>query len=182
MREKAKAFPPGWWWPDHPSRGVKVYLRAHYEFDETSIGTDFPYHGVAWSDKFRSEPGRGWTLRRDHISNNLTADLIAAAERLSAKVDTEWNPGMPGGVGAEGATVWIPLLDGGLNVEFTQYEHQNTNRVHAYQKTRITGPLAFRVMLQFLGFESPRGRLKGETRVPARQEIAALAQGGVRDR
>ena len=126
MRKQAKALPPGWWWPDNPSPGVKVYLRAHYEFDPGSIRTDFPYHGFAWSEKFRSEPRGGWTLRRDHISNNLTADLIAAAERLSPKLAIERNPGMPGGIGAEGATVWIPLLDGGMGVEFTQFEH----RVH----------------------------------------------------
>src|SRR5262245_39306007 len=40
MGEKAKALPPGWWWPDNPSTGVKVYLRAHYEFDPNSIRTD----------------------------------------------------------------------------------------------------------------------------------------------
>jgi hypothetical protein len=136
----------------------------------------FPYDGCSWSAKFRSEPDGGWTLRGDHISNNLTADLIAAAERLSYRVAIQRNPGMPGGIGAEGATVWIPLLAGGMGVKFTQYEHQYTNRVHASQKTRIIGPLAFRVLLQFLRFDPPKRRLKGEMRVPSRQEIAALVQ------
>jgi hypothetical protein len=176
MRRKAIALPPGWWGPDNPSPGVRAYLNAHYEFSRP-IRTDFPYDGVSWSTRFRSEPDGGWTLRRDHISNNLTADLIAAAERLSRNLATTRNPGVPGGIYAEGATVWIALLDGGMGVEFSQYEHEYTNRVHASQKTRITGPLAFRVLLQFLRFELPHRRLKGELRVPDVHEIAALAVG-----
>src|SRR5262249_26384852 len=70
---------------DNPSPGVKVYLRAHYEFDPDSIRTDFPYYGFAWSEKFRSESSGGWAFRRDHISKKLTADLIAAPQRLSPK-------------------------------------------------------------------------------------------------
>src|SRR5687768_365325 len=98
MGKKAKALPLGWWWPDNQSPGVRVYLREHEWFDPGSIRTDFPYHGFAWSEKFSSEPGHGWTLHRDHISNNLTADLIAAAERLSPRLAIERNPGMPGGM------------------------------------------------------------------------------------
>jgi len=54
--------------------------------------------------------------------------------------------------------VWISLLDCGFGVKFTRYEHEYTNPVHASQKTRITGPLAFRVVLQFLCFEPPQRR------------------------
>lgn len=172
------------WTPDDPPPGVRAYIRAHYEFDWNLISSDYPYEGVRWSDRFKSSPrcdrygipkptlGHGWRPRRDHILNNLTADLIAAAELLGVGAEIETAGGWPGGLGAEGVVVSIPLLDGELSVAFTMSEHQTTNRVHAWQVTLVTGPLALRALVELLGFSPPGRRLRGEARAPGQKSIA----------
>ncbi len=171
---KKHRYLPILWAPRNPSPGVKTYIDAHYEFHPDEIKSDYPYRNRRWKEWFKSFPEGGWKLRQDHIHNCLSADLIAAAECLTSKMDITNYPGMPGGIGAEGACVNIPLLDGSVSVEFLQYEDQYTNKVHASQKTLVTGPLAFRVLLELLGFSGPIGRLKGEKRVPKHPEVVAL--------
>ncbi len=64
-------------------------------------------------------------------------------------------------------------LDGGVGTEVRLWENERTNMMHGRQRTTVRGATAFRTCLELLGFEPPRSKLLGETRVPKRQEIRA---------
>ena len=165
------------WWPMQENSVTRAYIDAHYEFDFVDIHTGRPYTGIAWSLEFCSIPhSDAWRLRHDHIGNGLTADLIAAAELLTLPYHDEYSGGFPGGATGEGMSTWLPFLDGGVFVDFSQYEHEYTNTVHASQITVVRGALALRYLLNFLGFEPPKRRLKGEKCVSELQHILLLLE------
>lgn len=68
------------WWPSDQASATRLYIRAQFEFDASMIQTGRPYTNRKWTDEFRSISGiDAWKLKRDHILNDLTADLIALA-------------------------------------------------------------------------------------------------------
>ena len=113
---------------------------------------------------------------KDRIVNNLTADLLAAADHLGAESESERESGNPGGFGLDTAHVWVPVLDGGVGVEFHQGQDEWTNRMEGWQQTTIRGPRAYRVLLEFLGFKWIPRRLPGEEVRPNHQEIVKLVE------
>jgi hypothetical protein len=174
------------WEHDNLSGGIEAYINAHWEFDPGLIESGYPYNGVKWSNLFESTPkldqwgvpdatlGSAWKPQYDGIHNGLTADLIAAAEILSEGGEIERSSAMPGGIGAGGPTIQIPFLDGGLFVKFKQWEDDITNEFRASQTTLIEGALAFRVILELLGFEGPRGILENEKEHPDAGEVRRI--------
>ena len=162
------------WWPQEDSSVTQSYIWAHNEFEPYRIRTGRPYTGEAWAKHFISIPrSDAWKVRNDHIENGLTADLLAAVEILELSCADESEGGSPGG-NAEGMSAFLPLLDGGVFVDFTQYEQYDTNVVHARQATIVFGAMALRFLLDFLRFEPPQARLKGERQVPKPSEIRTL--------
>jgi hypothetical protein len=128
------------WWPDEDGSVTQAYINAHWEFDWCYIASRRPYSGISWSREFKSiSRSDAWGLRRDGIGNGLTADPIATVEALglphSSRVD-----GAGFRVYAEGMSAWLPVLDGGVYVNFEMWEHQYTNQVHGSQTTRVLGP------------------------------------------
>ena len=165
------------WWPMQENSVTQAYIDAHYEFDFVDIHTGRPYTGIAWSHEFCSIPhSDAWRLRHDQIGNGLTADLIATAELLALPHHDKSSGGFPGGATGEGMSAWLPFLDGGVFVDFSQYEHEYTNTVHASQITVVHGALALRYLLDFLGFEPPKSRLKGEKCISEFQHILSLLE------
>ncbi len=166
---------PNDWWPKDQDSMVAAYIGAHFEFYPDWIESGRPYGGASWRKWFVSVPDtNAWKLRRDGIHNGLTADLIATVELLGLVSNSKVESGWPGGIGAGGLTVWLPLLDGGLFVDFTEYEDQYTNAMKAYQKTLVFGAMALRYLLSSLDFQLPKGRLKGEKNIPHESEIDKL--------
>lgn len=153
------------WWPDDDNSVVVKYQQAHFEFDiEWQSGR--PYGGIPASKLFERKGGSAsWKLRSDKIGSSLTADLLAAAESLRLPRSGRVDGGSPAGVHAEGGRWWLPLLDGGLFVEFTQWEHQSTNRVCATQRVWILGTNAYRLLLDALEIALPTRRAPGESEV-----------------
>ena len=177
------------WRQESPTPSVRKYFDTYQgEFDTQEINSDYPYEGkasryfrqVLGMDEYeaaRRFEGKGngcWALRSDRILNNLTADVLAAAEALGGKLATKSASGMPGGIGAEVGTVWVALLDGGVGVEVTLYEHETTNRMRAYQRTTIRGPRAYRALLELLGCHWIKRRLQGESATPSHEELTQL--------
>jgi len=175
------------WDPENPPRSVAKYLSAFMgEFDQvTEVASDFPYDGKAssafrkirtpeqnkWYTRFDGLGEGCWAPKRDGILNNLTADLLAAAEFLGAEMHTRGSSALPGGIGADGRFIWMKLLDGGVGVDVLVSEHEYTNRVSGFQRTTIRGPKAYRVLCEFLGFDAPSRKLPGETCVARREDV-----------
>lgn len=179
-------MPDRLWTHESPTPSVERYLSLHRgEFDIDCIESGFPYSGKASGSFGRFSPkdewtpfdmfkGRGdgcWVLRRDAILNDLSADLLAAADFLQGSSSSSMLSGMPGGIGVESGKVWVGLLDGGVGVELHVSEHGHTNRVSGSQCTTIRGPMAYRVLLEFLGFDYSPRKLYCETKAPSRSEI-----------
>jgi hypothetical protein len=176
------------WTHDDPTKSVEKYLDAHRgEFDTEYIESAYPYNGSA-SKYFRRVvtinpregyerfEGRGigcWTLKSDRILNDLTADLLAAADLLGGKNASKSGSSLPGGIGIDSDEIWVSLLDGGVGVDVHLLEHETTNRISGYQRTTIRGPRAFRVLLELLGFDWSNRKLFGETTAPSHAEIVA---------
>ena len=168
---------------------VSKYFAAYRgEFDTDWIESNYPYQGPP-SDAFRrltkinSYEGFGrfegkgigcWGLRGDRTLNPLTADLLAAADALGGKLESESSSEYPRGMGADSAKMWVALLDGGVGVEVVLWEHEYTNRVHARQRTTIRGPRAYRSLLEFLGFKWTNRKLPGEEVYSSHGEIVKL--------
>jgi hypothetical protein len=165
---------------------VRRYFSLHRgEFDTDCIESGFPYCGKAsvrfrrfkseseWSpfDLFKGRGEGCWVPRGDAILNNLSADLLAAADLLNGQSASSLVSGMPGGIGIESGKVWVALLDGGVGVELHVSEHERTNRVSGSQRTTIRGPLAYRVLLEFLGFDYSPRKLYCESKSPSREEV-----------
>lgn len=181
----------GLWTQESPTPSVDRYISLHRgEFDIEDIQSDYPYGGKAsgyfrrinaeseWSpfDMFKGQGEGCWVLRRDAILNNLSADLLAAADLLNGKSASSGISGMPGGIGIESGKVWVSLLDGAVGVELHISEHEYTNRVSGRQRTTIRGPLAYRVLLEFLGFDYSPRKLYCESKAPSRKEIREAIQ------
>jgi hypothetical protein len=175
------------WDPENPPRSVAKYLSAFMgEFDQvTEVESDCPYDGKAssvfrqirtsernkWYTRFDGLGEGCWAPKCDGILNNLTADLLAAAEFLGGEMQTTGSSALPGGIGADGRFIWIKLLDGGVGVDVLVSEHDYTNRVSGFQRTTIRGPKAYRVLCEFLGFDSSSRTLPGELSVPRKEEV-----------
>jgi hypothetical protein len=170
------------WKPENPPRSVDKYMSAFMgEFSQVEdLESDFPYEGKAsstfrqirtpeqnkWFTRFEGLGEGCWVPKRDSILNNLTADLLAAAEFLGGEMHTQGSSALPGGIGADGRFIWMKLLDGGVGVEVLVSEHEYTNRVSGFQRTTIRGAKAYRALCEFLGFDSPSRKLPGEGSVP----------------
>lgn len=177
------------WSQKSPIPSVSEYFDSYMgEFNTDWINSKYPYGGKASaafrqvikmddyeaSQRFESKGKGCWALRSDEILNNLTADLLAAAETLGGKLEAESSSSMPGGIGADSGSVWLALLDGGVGVEVILWEHQFTNRVSARQRTTIRGPKAYRSLLELLGFDWINRKLPGEQVKPNHEEFRQL--------
>jgi hypothetical protein len=176
------------WTQDSNTPSVGRYLRAHRgEFNTGSMESGYPYCGPA-SKSFRRlaiiNPHEGyerfeglgtgcWTLKSDGILNNLTTDLLAAADLLGGISASKSVSALPGGIGIDASKVWVSLLDGGVGVDVHISEHEITNRLSGKQRTTIRGPRAFRVLLDFLGFDWSNRKLIGEAKTPTHSEITS---------
>ena len=175
------------WTHTAPTRGVERYLSAHRgEFRLRGMKSRFPYSGDAvrafWElheinpyegyHRFAKGASEGcWMLIKDKIRNNLTADLLAAAEALSGAVATNATYGPAGGYGVDTGEVWVSLLDGGVGVEVQVGEDDETGRPEGWQRTTIRGPKAYRCLLELLGFNFISEKLTGESLTPSHREI-----------
>lgn len=149
------------WWPTDQHAAVTQYRDEHYEF-EVDWETGRPYGNRLSSELFvrRSRP-KAWKLRSSRIGSSLTADLLATVDLLGLPTSSQRDPGSPAGH-AEGGRWWLPFLDGGLFVEFTQTEHQTTNRVSATQRVWVLGANAFRHLMESLEIAPPAKRGPGD--------------------
>jgi hypothetical protein len=184
------------WSQKFQTPGVKKYFSKYRgEFMTDWIDSKYPYKGKAssafrlvtkmksWEAEERFEGGGNgcWALKRDGTLNDLTADLLAAADALGAKLLTKSSSGFPGGIGADSGTVWAALLDGGVGVTVNLWEHQNTNRVHASQRTTIRGAGAYRALLELLGFDWISRKLAGESLRPSHEDYIQLVNNLVKE-
>ena len=187
------------WSQNLPSPSVSRYFNTYKgEFYTDEIESNYPYTGKpSWafrqvlkmddyetSQRFEGKGDGCWALQSDRILNNLTADLLAAADALGSNPETESLSSMPMGIGAEYGTVWVALLDGGVGVKVVLCENEYTNRMEARQRTTIRGPRAYRALLELLGFDWINRKLTGEQVTPRHEEIidlvnALLAKGSV---
>lgn len=175
------------WTHTAPTRGVERYLSAHRgEFRLRGMKSRSPYSGDAVRSfrelrevnpyegyhRFAKGAGEGcWMLIKDKIRNNLTADLLAAAEALSGQVATNATYGPAGGYGVDTGEVWVGLLDGGVGVEVHVGQDDETGRPEGWQRTTIRGPKAYRCLLELLGFNFINEKLTGESLTPSHREI-----------
>jgi len=181
-------MPDNLWTHESPTPSVERYLSLHRgEFHTDRIESGFPYSGKAsgsfrrflpeseWTyfDMFKDRGEGCWVLRRDAILNDLSADLLAAADYLKGTSASSVISGMPGGIGVESGKVWVGLLDGGVGVELHISEHEYTNRVSGSQRTTIRGPMAYRVLLEFLGFDYSPRKLYCESVRISQSEVSA---------
>lgn len=181
-------MPDSLWTHESPTPSVEQYLSLHRgEFDTDLIESGFPYSGKAsgsfrrfipeseWTyfDMFKGCGEGCWVLRRDGILNDLSADLLAAADYLKGSSSSSSISGMPGGIGVESGKVWVALLDGGVGVELQVGEDEYTNRVSGSQRTTIRGPMAYRVLLEFLDFDYTPRKLYCESVRVSQSEVRA---------
>jgi hypothetical protein len=182
------------WLHEAPTISVDRYIDAHRgEFSTNRMVSRYPYHGPPSAlfrrltripaheayDRFEAHGMGCWTLKRDGILNDLTADLLAAADFLRGKVQADGSCSGPGGIGLDSSKVWVAFLDGGIGVEVQLYEHQSTNRVSGTQRTTIRGAKAYRALLELLGFDWINRKLEGEVKKPDRAEIAQLVEDAI---
>ena len=181
------ALPEVLWTYKAPPLSIKRYLSAHRgEFRLSGMRSRFPYSGDAMKTfremrevnpyegyhRFATGAGEGcWTLIKDKIRNNLTADLLAAAETLSGQVATKASYGPAGGYGVDTGEVWVGLLDGGVGVEVHVGQDDETSRPEGWQRTTIRGPRTFRSLLELLSFNFISEKLTGESLTPSHREI-----------
>ena len=179
------------WLHEAATPSVGEYIRAHRgEFCTDWMESRYPYQGPPsasfrrltrippWEtyDRFEAHGIGCWTLKRDSILNDLTADLLAAADFLRGAVQANGSSAGPGGIGLDRSKVWVAFLDGGIGVEVQLYEHQSTNRVSGTQRTTIRGAKAYRALLELLGFDWINRKLEGEVKKPDRAEILQLVE------
>ena len=188
MNESEK-HPETLWSPKELPVSVDAYFSAHRgEFSLRHVKSKYPYGSDAWK-KLRALPeinpyegyhrfeGRGegcWEPVRDKIRNPLTADLLATAELVSGKTRRTGTHGAPGGIGIDQSEVWVGFLDGGVGVEVHIGEDEETNRPEGWQRTTIRGPLAFRCLVEFLGFDWISEPLANEDAVPSQEDVRRL--------
>ena len=174
------------WNQKNLSPSIQNYFDAYMgEFNTDCVDSNYPYSAKI-SEKFRRITkiegyeedirfeGKGtgcWTLRNDHELNSLTADLMACADLLGGLIEKKSSSSLPRGIGADSDKLWISFLDGGVGVHVLIWEHEFTNRVYAKQKTTIRGPIAFRTLCCFLGFEWINRKIYGEEKRTEKKEI-----------
>ena len=177
-----------WTHKDAP-RSVEGYFSAHQgEFSLGRMKSLYPYKGSAWK-KFRELPkinpnegyhrfvekGEGcWEPIHHKIRSNGTADLLAAAELLTGACEASGTHGSPGGIGVDEGSVWVDLLDGGVGVEVQVGQDEYSNKPEGYQRTTIRGPLAFRCLLELLGFDWINEMITGEKEPPRHEGVFKL--------
>ena len=181
--------PKALWSQKSLTPSVGAYFDSYRgEFSTNSIRSHYPYEGKALAtfrqvmkmDKYEASQrfeGKGagcWTMRADRELNDLTADLLAAADALGGKLEKASSSSSPGGIGVDAGTVWVAFLGGGVGVEVVLCEDEYTNRVKALQRTTIRGPRAYRALLELLGFDWINRRLTGEPATPSHQEFIQL--------
>ena len=174
IRRTLKKSCPGWWL-GQPTPLVEEYVSFHDELYAPQLVSGYPYKGVKWSSKFKKISDRElWKLKDDEIANNLTADLIAAAEKMRAAGMIHNEGAAFGGSGASGSNIWVAFLDGGLLVNFTLTESERTNDLSGDQKTLVGGAMCFRYLLHQLGFDPITRRIGDEQKIPTISEMDAI--------
>jgi hypothetical protein len=154
---------------------VEKYVGFHDELYAPQLVSGYPYNGVKWSSKFKKISGRElWKLKDDGIANDLTADLIAAAEKMHTAGMAHNEGAAFGGSGTSGSSIWVAFLDGGLLVNFTLSESERTNALSGTQKTMVGGAMCFRYLLHQLGFDSVTRRIGDEQKIPTISEMNAI--------
>ena len=186
---KAKRTPL--WTHDALPTGVCNYLDAYCgEFSTDHIRSGYPYSGPAKNhfrrisrsetdrcfERFDGHGAGCWTLRRNDPQNDLTADLLAAAEILGGEPQSKHSSAGFGGGGVDSGNIWIDLLDGGVGVQVILTEHATSNRVAISQSTTIRGAAAYRALLQLLGFDWLQRKLKEESVRPKHQAFIELVE------
>jgi len=149
------------WWPTENDSAVLEYVGAHYEFN-IAWKSRRPYRSNATGYFRWVKQYSGWKMRSHAIGDSLTADILATIDLLALPRSGRHDIGSPGGRGPEQGEWWLPILDGGVYVAFTQSEHENTNRVSATRRTWIFGSNAYRFLTAALGFTVPDRRYPGE--------------------
>jgi hypothetical protein len=177
------------WAQEARTPGVDQYIRGHRgEFHTDGIESRYPYGGPASAfvrqekkanlregyNRFENRGVGCWTLKKDGILNDVTADLLAAGDFLRGSMRSDSTSASPGGIGVESSEIWVAFLDGGVGVDVVLYEHERTNRVTGTQRTTILGPKAYRALLELLGFDWINRKLEGESEKPVHDEIAVL--------
>jgi len=177
------------WHKSKPPQAVQRYIGAfRCEFDTRDLCCDLPYGGAVSAlicrrtdqagqqfcfHRFRSL--RPWTVywepRRQGIINNFTADLLHTASCLGGRLCYKGSPAGPGGIHAEGNDLWIGFEDGGVGVEVSVVEHQNTNRMLASQRTTIRGAHVLRLVTRAMGLDHIPRKLTGEAVAHSAQSV-----------
>ncbi len=177
------------WAKESSTQSVKQYIDGtSAEFPYFSFKSLFPYQGLPSSEfcfirdvkkqfphfRFSFKHVGGWKLRRDSFQNNVTADILAAADLLGGKLKSDSGAYMSG---LEQDDIFVPLLDGGVTVYVRIVEHGVTNNLRGYQGTFIWGTLAYRALTTFLGFDWSQRRLAGEEQIPQPKQVWDLVDG-----
>jgi hypothetical protein len=177
------------WSQEGPPDSVNEYFDAYMgEFGTDWIESGYPYKGPAEAvflelsesdlkdgfDRFQGQGIGCWVLRNNDTLNDLTADLLAAAELLGGELWTDGSSAAPGGTGVDAGAVWLKLLDGGVGAEVVLCEADRTNEVEASQVTTVRGARAFRCVVELLGFDPSIEVLPGETKAASREDITQL--------
>ncbi|MDC0200937.1 hypothetical protein OAK04_00965 [Verrucomicrobia bacterium] len=153
---------------------IKSYFDCYFgEINTSWISGNFPYKGKT-SSHFRKVSGTNdvWTIRRDHGTNDLTADLFAVADMLGGEPSKNLESAAFGGGGVDAGSAWIALLDGGVGCEVHLYESERTNEVSVSRhRTTILGPKTYRAMTLMLGFEWSTRKLSCEESAPDKNEF-----------
>jgi len=177
------------WQRSKPPQAVQRYIGAYLgEFDTRDLCCDLPYGGAVSGLICGRKDGADqhgafhrfstlrpwafyWEPRRQGIINNFTADLLHTASCLGGRLCYKGSPAGPGGIHAEGNDLWIGFEDGGVGVEVSVVEHQNTNRMSASQRTTIRGAHVLRLVTRAMGFDHIPRKLAGEAVAPSAQSV-----------
>ena len=163
------------WWTVKPTPIIRKYEGFFDELGAPLLTTDIPYTNATWRDRFKRNPLKPlWKIKKDEPGESLSVDLIAMAERFSPSPNERSFGAAFGGAGADSHQIWVPVLDGGVLLQFYVVEDERTNSLSGYQTTIVGGSACFRFLLQQLGFEPMTRRLKGEDSVPSAEERERL--------
>ena len=184
--------PKALWTHKNAPNSVQSYFDAHQgEFELRRMKSSYPYEGSPWKkfrelkeinhyEGFKRFEGRGegcWEPFPDKIRSGCTADLLAAAELMRGDLVPSGTYGTPGGFGIDERDVWVGFLDGGIGVEVQVGQDEDTNRPFGWQRTTIRGALAFRCLLEVLGFTWVGQRLTGEDKLsPSHEEVIKIVR------
>lgn len=166
---------PADWWAVKPTPIIRKYEGLFDELGAPLLTTNIPYTNATWGDWFTRNPLKPlWKIKKDEPGKSLSVDLIAMAERFSPSHNERSFGAAFGSACADSRQIWIPVLDGGVLLQFYVVEDEPTNSLSGYQTTIVGGSACFRFLLQQLGFEPLTRRLKGEDSVPSAEEREGL--------